>query len=45
LYPSRDKGNRYEVVKIVDEISLQICFKNTKVSLENAAVVEMAPFL
>ncbi|EFX63612.1 hypothetical protein DAPPUDRAFT_119063 [Daphnia pulex] len=38
------RGIDNKVVKVVDEIPLQICFKDTKVSLENVAVVEMAPF-
>lgn len=32
------------MVKIVDEIPLEICFKHAKVFLEEVAVVEMAPF-
>ena len=38
------RGIDNKVVKVVDEIPLQICFKDAKVFLEKVAVVEMAPF-
>ncbi|KAI9560542.1 hypothetical protein GHT06_011483 [Daphnia sinensis] len=38
------RGIDNKVVRVVDEIPLQIRFKDTTVLLENVAVVEMAPF-
>ena len=38
------RGIDNKIVTVVDEIPLKICFKDARVSLENVAVVKMAPF-